>query len=238
MSFEKMGIDRSHVQRAIEWTKSLLELPTGRAPSQNTYLLCPVERTLWDLKIVVDRVLEGVPVGVKPREWVTQTFEGDLMQLGFDILKFDDRRQRELGVLGCDLSELQSAHIVKWANGAEERNAFAAPAEPKVDQDQPMRVSTATTRFVRNSEFVRLVKSRANGTCECCGGRTFQNSFGEWFLEVHHKTWLSEGGRDEPSNMIALCPNCHRREHFGLDRMYGLQSDLDDCQSADSEPID
>ncbi len=170
MSFEKMGIDRSHVQRAIEWTKSLLELPAGRAPSQNTYLLCPAERTLWDLKIVVDRVLEGVPVGVKPRESVTQTFEGDLMQLGFDILKFDDRRQRELGVLGCDLSELRRAHIVKWANGAEERNAFAAPAEPKADQDQPKRVSTETTRFVRNSEFVRLVKSRAKGTCECCGG--------------------------------------------------------------------
>lgn len=33
--------------------------------------------------------------------------------------------------------------------------------------------------------------------------------------EVHHKVPLSAGGDDTVENAIALCPNCHRKAHFG-----------------------
>jgi 5-methylcytosine-specific restriction protein A len=32
-------------------------------------------------------------------------------------------------------------------------------------------------------------------------------------LECHHVEWLSCGGEDSIDNVVALCPNCHRRIH-------------------------
>ena len=32
-------------------------------------------------------------------------------------------------------------------------------------------------------------------------------------LDMHHLVPVGEGGSDDPNNLIALCPNCHRRHH-------------------------
>ena len=32
-------------------------------------------------------------------------------------------------------------------------------------------------------------------------------------MESHHIKWLSKGGEDSPENVVALCPNCHRKMH-------------------------
>ena len=37
----------------------------------------------------------------------------------------------------------------------------------------------------------------------------------EPYLEVHHKKPLAQGGEDTVKNAEALCPNCHRKAHFG-----------------------
>ena len=34
------------------------------------------------------------------------------------------------------------------------------------------------------------------------------------YLESHHVTWLSRGGYDLIDNVVALCPNCHRKIHI------------------------
>ena len=222
MSFDGMGIERRHVQDAMDWTKSLSDCPGGRGPSRNTYVLCPVEHTLWDLKIVVDRALSGALAGTKPREWVTQTYEPDLNRLGFEIVKFAENKSRKLGVRGFDRNELSDPHTVLTIDGRREENGLAISAGV-----QPGIRLVSSSRFVRNSDFVKKIRSKAAGRCGCCRERTFKTELGEWFLEIHHKVWLSEGGVDEPCNMIALCPNCHRREHFGTDRRYGLSRDAE-----------
>ena len=68
------------------------------------------------------------------------------------------------------------------------------------------------------SEAIRLYAlKRSRGTCEGCSAPApFQGKEGP-FLEVHHLLRLSDGGPDHPANVIALCPNCHRRVHFGKD---------------------
>lgn len=38
------------------------------------------------------------------------------------------------------------------------------------------------------------------------------------YLEVHHVMPLACHGSDTPSNAVALCPNCHRRCHYAIDR--------------------
>ncbi|WP_407646473.1 HNH endonuclease [Henriciella aquimarina] len=40
---------------------------------------------------------------------------------------------------------------------------------------------------------------------------------GALYLETHHIQPLAEGGADTLTNVIALCPNDHRKAHYGLD---------------------
>ena len=37
------------------------------------------------------------------------------------------------------------------------------------------------------------------------------------YLEPHHIHRIADGGPDDPAHEIALCPNCHRRVHHGID---------------------
>ncbi|RXZ38142.1 HNH endonuclease [Oxalobacteraceae bacterium CAVE-383] len=60
---------------------------------------------------------------------------------------------------------------------------------------------------------------RAKGNCEACGALApFVDSSGNGFLEVHHIVRLADDGIDAPYNVAAICPNCHRRAHYSVDR--------------------
>lgn len=71
--------------------------------------------------------------------------------------------------------------------------------------------------YARNQALVQYVKRKANGICQdCLQPAPFRDKkTGEPFLEVHHIIPLAEGGDDTLENTIALCPNCHRKRHFG-----------------------
>jgi len=40
---------------------------------------------------------------------------------------------------------------------------------------------------------------------------------GRPYLEVYHIRRLSDDGPDDPRWVAGLCPNCHRRAHYGAD---------------------
>lgn len=71
--------------------------------------------------------------------------------------------------------------------------------------------------FNRNPDVVAEILSRANGVCQDCGQPAPFNRRGDGspYLEVHHRMPLAEGGQDTIENAIALCPNCHRKAHYG-----------------------
>ena len=77
----------------------------------------------------------------------------------------------------------------------------------------------ATTAYDRDSEVCRQVKTRANGQCEYCGEHGFETARGGSYLEAHHVIPLSCEGTDEVWNVVAICPNDHKRAHFGKDRV-------------------
>ena len=81
---------------------------------------------------------------------------------------------------------------------------------------KPVRVPVTTTAFIRNADVIAEVLSRANGTCELChqAAPFKRRSDGTPYLEVHHKVRLADDGEDTVENAIALCPNCHRKEHY------------------------
>lgn len=88
---------------------------------------------------------------------------------------------------------------------------------------QQASMKKASTKQVARMTSIRSLAirlyalKRSNGICEGCKSPApFQSKDGP-FLEVHHLLRLSDGGPDEPKNIIALCPNCHRRVHLSLD---------------------
>ena len=71
----------------------------------------------------------------------------------------------------------------------------------------------------RNPDVVRDAKLRAGtGCCELCGKPGFLTAQGHYYLEGHHVIPLSYDGDDAVHNVVAICPEDHRRAHFGHDR--------------------
>lgn len=79
--------------------------------------------------------------------------------------------------------------------------------------------------FVRSQAVRSAVLARAQGRCEHCRTQGFLTPAGSIYLETHHIVPLSEGGADSTRNVIALCPNDHRRAHHSADRL-ALRNEL------------
>jgi 5-methylcytosine-specific restriction protein A len=84
-----------------------------------------------------------------------------------------------------------------------------------------------TKLYYQRSNIIRAyVLRRAEGHCEKCGSPApFKTKDALPYLEPHHIRRLSDGGPDDPRFMAALCPNCHRRIHYGVDGQ-SLNADL------------
>lgn len=87
----------------------------------------------------------------------------------------------------------------------------------------PKKISVTSTAFYRSPVIVKEALKRANGICQECGDkyRFISKVTKEPYLEVHHKKPLSEGGSDTMDNVKAICANCHRKIHFGLELQVG-----------------
>lgn len=87
----------------------------------------------------------------------------------------------------------------------------------KYAEKKPSARFVTNLTFARNPDVVAEVLKRANGICESCGSPApfVKASDNCPYLEVHHKIFLANGGEDSVENAEALCPNCHRRKHYG-----------------------
>lgn len=82
---------------------------------------------------------------------------------------------------------------------------------------KPEQVQTLVAVYKRNADVIVTVLERAKGICEECKQPApfIRSSDGTPYLEVHHCIPLGYGGEDTVDNAVALCPNCHRKAHFG-----------------------
>jgi 5-methylcytosine-specific restriction protein A len=80
------------------------------------------------------------------------------------------------------------------------------------------KIKRAVTHRARSLRIHAYILRRANGQCEGCKARApFLKPDRTAYLEPHHTTRLADDGPDHPATIIALCPNCHRRSHYGED---------------------
>lgn len=68
------------------------------------------------------------------------------------------------------------------------------------------------------TSLLARVRERDRDRCVACG---CAGSHG-FHLEVHHIVYRSQGGPDNPLNLVTLCGDCHRSAHGGRsDRLRG-----------------
>lgn len=100
--------------------------------------------------------------------------------------------------------------------------------EPPAGVPKPGLTSSSVTEYRRDVAVKAWVLQQANGRCECCEVEApFVRADGLPYLEVHHVRQMVDGGSDTIHNTVAICPNCHRELHFGMNA-HGLISKLYD----------
>ena len=81
---------------------------------------------------------------------------------------------------------------------------------------KPAQFEVTITAFRRSADVIAEVLEQAQGTCGLCNKPgPFRRNDGTFYLEVHHRIRLADGGEDTVANAVACCPNCHRKAHYG-----------------------
>ena len=115
------------------------------------------------------------------------------------------------------LEAIQSEFDAKVINAksltSRERLALISRENPK-----PKSRVVPSTVYDRSQYVVAETLERANGVCQSCGKTApfTRKKDRSPYLEVHHKKQLADGGEDTLKNAIAVCQNCHREHHYGV----------------------
>ncbi|MFJ7250712.1 HNH endonuclease [Kitasatospora sp. NPDC098652] len=135
------------------------------------------------------------------------------------------------------LDEVLRPHLTRWHDGPRPRIPAQRPSAPSPAPTPEHRYrqltllvekrrarTPARTHVASGDEYVRDPRAReavlavCGNRCEnpqCAGLPEGLFRDGRALLDVDHVLGLGEDGVDHPSNMVALCPNCHRMKHEG-----------------------
>ena len=114
----------------------------------------------------------------------------------------------ESGRLGLDVDKDFEAKVSKQI-----KRPFGKPE----GNPNPIQREVLSLQYVRDPKVVAYVLRQSKGKCSDCKdeGPFISRATGLPYLEVHHIQMLKEGGADTVGNSVALCPNCHRKRHYG-----------------------
>ena len=103
------------------------------------------------------------------------------------------------------------------------RESMASPATDRLERLKaapklPTVLQVTSKGYRRNPDVVAEVLARATGVCEECSNPApfLRAKDSSPYLEVHHIQMLADGGEDTVENAVAVCPNCHKKLHYGL----------------------
>ena len=159
--------------------------------------------------------------------WYVHRYEGSS---GDALLVRAVRRPASTVLTGATTTGVPEMHPALDTAPESSPVAAANPATALLEEPQPVFVDQfsepeaaaqreATVLIRERSAAVRqVVLRRAKGICELCGQRGFVTASGSIYLETHHVISLADDGPDHDSNVVAICPQDHRRAHFAVDR--------------------
>jgi 5-methylcytosine-specific restriction protein A len=113
--------------------------------------------------------------------------------------------------------------VAAFASSVSTFRAKKEKQQPKGNK-KPNKSQIQSTQYQRDPEVVAWVLDEAGGVCESCSKPApFEKDDGTPFLEVHHIRMLSDDGSDTTTNAVAICPNCHREQHYGKNRLENIK---------------
>lgn len=108
----------------------------------------------------------------------------------------------------------ETAKPAKWSQPLSKLREAAYIASTKV---VPAKEKKGRVHY-RSDAVKTYVLRRSEGCCEGCGvPAPFETVHGTPYLEPHHIRRRADAGPDHPQWVIALCPTCHARVHYGAD---------------------
>ncbi|MDN3555524.1 HNH endonuclease [Halomonas maura] len=145
----------------------------------------------------------GLAINEKPSKYTTNQIKAAIKNLSVPVVCL----KSESGMVAGFDAQVAEAR----------RDSAGRKARLQQASGSPERTWVATSVFIRNPDVVAEVLENANGVCGSCKKPApfLRAKDGSPYLEVHHKQTLADGGLDTVENAIALCPNCHRRAHYG-----------------------
>jgi 5-methylcytosine-specific restriction enzyme A len=127
-----------------------------------------------------------------------------------------DERQAIVFQLARASGELEQEAEVSPPVGASLADLAAAADADPTEESGPKDGLRKT--YARSHALKSFVRARADGKCEGCGeDAPFRTKAEAPYLEAHHTNRLSDSGPGNRESVIALCPNCHSRVHYGAD---------------------
>ena len=109
------------------------------------------------------------------------------------------------------------AKIKSWQRRMRELDEEGWDVRSNVDEPDlkpgTYRLASLGRRPPRARKAIRLrheIFDRDNKTCQRCGAQPGQPGVR---LEVHHTTWVSQGGDNDPDNLVTFCSACHAGAH-------------------------
>ena len=120
-------------------------------------------------------------------------------------------------VTGAPIVSAEEFHAVQERKRSQAESMTLAILEKAAranSTDKPGTRNVNSMEIVRDPYISEYAKRLAAGKCELCRQPApFKDQKGKPYLESHHVVWLSKGGADSIDNIVALCPNCHKKMH-------------------------
>lgn len=140
--------------------------------------------------------------------------EGDELLLATDGSKVFATKLNNNNFVTSSDEAIRTSVINKLSDELVMKRAKAASKEAR-------KIRSTSEVYVRDQYIIEIAKRRAKGKCEMpgCKYKAFVTENGEPYLEGHHVEPLADGGGDVIANVAAICPTCHREQHYSKDKM-------------------
>lgn len=191
--FEELKIDLQSKYKKIKGTFLIQQILLSKTKKQAAYIIKQAENYGSDLKYWHDKYNSFERIKETQKAWKRSHEESNGKEFFVIFLEFTKNKSEYLNHLS--LKQLKKL--------AENNEDIAELKNSKV------------TVFPRSFYVKQFAKRAAAGICQLCENYSlFKDKMNEPFLEVHHVNYLSKGGFDNIENVVALCPNCHRKVHL------------------------
>jgi len=129
-------------------------------------------------------------------------------------------KSHKLRAVISELHDQKTSVNAQFQHLVGESSKLSGSARRKLLPKAGHKPSTSVVKTIVYNRSEHVVAERlamAKGKCEHCRQPApfIKKSNGQPYLEVHHEKRLADGGEDTVENARALCPNCHRKAHFG-----------------------